>query len=96
MISLFSGEYNDLSERIAFFNKTSVMPLSPAPGATCRLFEGATYPFSRWDALSCLSSRQNVNRQFIDCIYRSFHAGPTEKPPAPLEQGRGARARPGF
>ena len=29
MISLFSGEYNDLSERIAFFNKTSVMPLSP-------------------------------------------------------------------
>ena len=55
MISLFSGEYNDLSERIAFFNKTSVMPLSPAPGATCRLFEGATYPFSRWDALSCLS-----------------------------------------
>lgn len=55
MISLFSGEYNDLSERIAFFNKTSVMPLSPAPGATCRLFEGATYPLSRWDALSCLS-----------------------------------------
>ena len=29
MIPLFSDKYNDLSERIAFFNKTSVMPLSP-------------------------------------------------------------------
>ena len=38
MISLFSGEYNDLSERIAFFNKTSVMPLSPATGGNLPAF----------------------------------------------------------